>query len=125
MKSPARRDFLKGSNVDFASDLGLDEREFTSELQAYVRLPVFGRIYAGWWWLDREGDEVLSRTITFLSINPRPMVMVGPILASRSIKRAGAPRQIRHSSPRLRPWNVLTNRSSAVQRRAVSPCSCE
>ena len=58
-------DILKGTNVDFGSDLGLDDAAFTSELQAYVRLPFFGRIYAGWWWLDREGDETLSRTITF------------------------------------------------------------
>lgn len=56
---------LNGTNVDLGSDLGLDEEAFTTELQAYVRFPFFGRIYAGWWRLDREGDEVLSRTINF------------------------------------------------------------
>ncbi len=56
---------LGGTNIDLASDLGLDDEAFTTELQAYVRFPFFGRIYAGWWRLDREGDEVLSRTIEF------------------------------------------------------------
>lgn len=54
-----------GTDIDFASDLGLDSTEYTSELQAYVAFPLLGKIYAGWWWLDRSGDEVLSRTITF------------------------------------------------------------
>ena len=73
----------------------------------------------------------VSSAITFLSGNPRPIVMVDTILTSHDLIRKPVPAlrdhapQIRHSSPRLRPWNVLMNRSSAVQRRLVSPCSCE
>jgi len=58
-------EILGGTNINLASDLGLDGAEYTSEVQAYVAIPFLGKIYAGWWWLDRSGDEVLSRTITF------------------------------------------------------------
>ena len=67
----------------------------------------------------------VSSAITFLSGNPRPIVMVDPANLVLLDKRARARRQMRNSSPRLRPWNTLTNSSSAVHLRLVSPCSCE
>jgi len=51
--------------VDLAGDLGLGDRNLTHELQAYVRLPVFGRIYAGWWRAHDTGSETLTRTFDF------------------------------------------------------------
>src|SRR6185503_19955356 len=51
--------------VDLAADLGLGDRNWTHELQAYLRIPVLGRIYLGWWRAHDTGDETLSRTIDF------------------------------------------------------------
>src|SRR5213079_2221872 len=36
-------------SIDLAADLGLGDRNLTHEIQGYLRLPLLGRIYAGWW----------------------------------------------------------------------------
>jgi len=51
--------------VDLAADLGLGDRNLTTELQAYLRLPVFGRIYAGWWRAHDTGSETLTKSFDF------------------------------------------------------------
>jgi hypothetical protein len=51
--------------VDLGSDLGLADRNLTHELQAYLRIPVVGRIYLGWYRVHDTGDETLTRTIDF------------------------------------------------------------
>jgi len=53
------------TRVDLADDLGLGDRNLTTELQAYLRLPVVGRIYAGWWRAQDTGHETLTRDIDF------------------------------------------------------------
>ena len=52
-------------SVDLGADLGLADRNWTTEIQAYLRIPVVGRIYAGWWRPHDAGDETLNRTIDF------------------------------------------------------------
>jgi hypothetical protein len=51
--------------VDLAADLGLGDRNLTHELQAYLRIPVLGRLYAGWWRAHDTGSETLTRTFDF------------------------------------------------------------
>lgn len=51
--------------IDLGSDLGLADRNLTHELQAYLRIPVVGRIYLGWYRVHDTGDETLTRTIDF------------------------------------------------------------
>jgi hypothetical protein len=51
--------------VDLAADLGLGDRNLTHELQAYLRIPVVGRIYLGWWRAHDTGSETLTRTFDF------------------------------------------------------------
>jgi len=51
--------------VDLGADLGLADRNLTHELQAYLRIPVVGRIYVGWYRVHDTGDETLTRTIDF------------------------------------------------------------
>ncbi len=51
--------------LDLAADLGLGDRNLTHELQAYLRLPVLGRIYGGWWRAHDTGSETLTRTFEF------------------------------------------------------------
>jgi len=53
------------TQVDLADDLVLGDRNLTTELQAYLRIPVLGRIYAGWWRAHDTGHETLTRTIDF------------------------------------------------------------
>jgi hypothetical protein len=52
--------------VDLGADLGLADRNLTHELQAYLRIPVLGRIYGGWWRAHDTGDETLTRTFDFM-----------------------------------------------------------
>jgi hypothetical protein len=59
------KDGIGSSNLDLSDDLGLGSRNFTTELQLYVRIPVAGRIYAGWWRTHDSGSSVLDQTITF------------------------------------------------------------
>ncbi|HXX94107.1 MAG TPA: hypothetical protein VEN81_10760 [Planctomycetota bacterium] len=56
---------LGGTSISLANDLGLDKTEWNTEVLAYARLPVLGKIYAGYWSIDRKSDEILTRTITF------------------------------------------------------------
>jgi hypothetical protein len=56
---------LGGTSINLASDLSLDSSQWNTEVQVYGHIPFFGKIYAGWWMIDRHGDEILSRTITF------------------------------------------------------------
>ncbi|HVE42746.1 MAG TPA: hypothetical protein VNM14_22890 [Planctomycetota bacterium] len=51
--------------LDLADDLGLGDRNLTHEIQAYLRIPVIGRIYAGWWRAHDSGSETVQRTFDF------------------------------------------------------------
>jgi hypothetical protein len=51
--------------LDLASDLGLGDRNLTHEVQAYLRIPVVGRIYAGWWQAHDSGSALITRTFQF------------------------------------------------------------
>ena len=51
--------------LDLASDLGLGDRNWTTELQAYLRVPVLGRFYAGWWRAHDTGSETVTRQFDF------------------------------------------------------------
>jgi hypothetical protein len=62
-------DLLDGTNIDLDSTLGLDDRETAHEVQAYLGIPVLGNFYAGWWFVEFEGTEVLSRTISFADVS--------------------------------------------------------
>ena len=53
------------SQVDLANDLGLGDRSWTPELQAYVRFPLVGRFSAGWWRFHETGSEILTEDVTF------------------------------------------------------------
>jgi hypothetical protein len=53
------------TRLDLASDLGLDDRNLTHEIQAYLGIPFLGRIYLGWWRAHDTGSETLDRTIEF------------------------------------------------------------
>jgi hypothetical protein len=52
-------------SIDLGSDLGLGDRNLTHEIQAYLRIPVLGRIYAGWWRAHDSGDRTLTRTFDY------------------------------------------------------------
>jgi hypothetical protein len=56
---------LGGTSIDVAHDLGLDKSEWSTEIQVYGHIPFVGKLYAGWWSIDRKADETLSRTIDF------------------------------------------------------------
>ena len=58
-------DVIPAENIDVDSTLGYDDRENAHELQLCLSIPFFGRFYAGYWWVDFEGTETLTRTITF------------------------------------------------------------
>lgn len=51
--------------LSLKDDLGLGDRHLTHELQAYLRIPVVGRIYLGWWRTHDSGSETFTRTIDF------------------------------------------------------------
>jgi hypothetical protein len=51
--------------IDLADDLGLGDRNLTHEVQAYLRIPVLGRIYAGWWRAHDTGSRTITRTFDF------------------------------------------------------------
>ncbi|HZE97655.1 MAG TPA: hypothetical protein VE981_11560 [Planctomycetota bacterium] len=53
------------TRLDLSDDLGLGNQNLTTELQIYGRIPVVGRIYAGWWRAQDSGSATLDRTITF------------------------------------------------------------
>lgn len=61
----AEEDGTGSTRLDLADDLGLGDQNLTTELQAYLRIPVVGRIYVGWWRAQDSGSETLSRTIEF------------------------------------------------------------
>jgi len=56
---------IGSSTLDLSDDLGLGHRNFSTELQLYARIPVVGRIYAGWWRAHDSGSSVLDQTITY------------------------------------------------------------
>lgn len=58
-------DLIPSSDINLTETLGLDDQENAHELQVYLQLPVLGRIYAGYWWVDFSGTETLERDITF------------------------------------------------------------
>jgi len=53
------------NRVDLDHDLGLGDRSWTPEIQAYLRFPFVGRFTAGWWHFHETGSEVLSQQIDF------------------------------------------------------------
>ena len=53
------------TRLDLAADLGLADRNLTTEIQAYLGIPLLGRIYLGWWRAHDTGSETLDRTIEF------------------------------------------------------------
>lgn len=58
-------ELIPSSDLNLTETLGLDDEENGHELQLYVQIPVVGRIYAGYWWVDFEGTETLTRDISF------------------------------------------------------------
>lgn len=54
--------------IDLAGDLGLGDRNLTHEIQGYLRIPVVGRIYLGWWRAHDSGRETITRTFDFAGI---------------------------------------------------------
>ena len=54
--------------IDLGDDLGLADRNLTHELQAYLRIPVLGRIYLGWWRAHDTGSETITRTFDFQGV---------------------------------------------------------
>jgi hypothetical protein len=56
------------TTIDLKDDLGLGDRHLTHELQGYLRLPVLGRIYLGWWRAHDSGSETFTRTINFAGV---------------------------------------------------------
>lgn len=56
---------LGSTRLDLADDLGLGHQNWTTELQAYLRVPVVGRFYVGWWRVNDSGNDTLTRDITF------------------------------------------------------------
>jgi hypothetical protein len=56
---------LGATSIDLANDLGLGNRNWDTELQAYLAIPVLGRLYAGWWRARDSGDITLSQQIDF------------------------------------------------------------
>ncbi len=61
----AQGDSIPATNISLDRTLGLDDEEIVHEVQVYLSLPVLGRFYAGWWFSTFEGEETLSRSITF------------------------------------------------------------
>ena len=53
------------TRLDLASDLGLADRNLTTEIQGYLGIPLLGRIYLGWWRAHDTGSETLDRTVEF------------------------------------------------------------
>ena len=58
-------DAIPAGDIDVADTLGYDDTENGHELQLCLSIPFFGRFYAGYWWVDFEGSETLTREITF------------------------------------------------------------
>ena len=58
-------DVVPAADINLSETLGLDDQENAHEIQLYVQLPVLGRLYAGYWWVDFDGTETLDRDITF------------------------------------------------------------
>lgn len=56
------------SDINLTSTLGLDDQENGHEIQLYLSVPFVGRLYAGYWWIDFDGSETLTRDITFADI---------------------------------------------------------
>ena len=56
---------VPSTDISLDRTLGLDDLEIVHEVQAYLRLPLVGRFYVGWWGGHFEGDETLTRTVTF------------------------------------------------------------
>ena len=58
-------DAIPSGDIDVVDTLGYDRPENGHELQLCLSIPVLGRFYAGYWWVDFDGSETLERTITF------------------------------------------------------------
>jgi hypothetical protein len=53
------------TTLDLSDDLGLGNQNWTPELEAYLKIPVVGKIYLGWWHAQDSGSEILTRDIEF------------------------------------------------------------
>lgn len=56
---------LGSTSIDLANDLGLGDRNWTAEVQAYLHVPLAGYIYAGWWRAHDSGSETLEKQVNF------------------------------------------------------------
>jgi len=53
------------TGISLESDLGLGHRNLTHEVQVYGRIPLVGRLVAGWWQAEDSGSQTLSRDLEF------------------------------------------------------------
>ncbi len=61
-------DAVPAGDINLTRTLGLDDQENGHEIQLYLSLPFIGRLYAGYWWIDFDGQETLTRDITFADL---------------------------------------------------------
>ncbi|HYE98174.1 MAG TPA: hypothetical protein VEJ18_04650 [Planctomycetota bacterium] len=61
-------DRFPGTTIDVDNELGLDDRTEIPEIQAWLEFPFIGRIVAGYWWADVDGERTLTRSVTFEDI---------------------------------------------------------
>ncbi len=59
---------VPATDINLSETLGLDDQENGHEIQVYLNFPFVGRLYAGYWWIDFDGSETLTRDITFADI---------------------------------------------------------
>jgi hypothetical protein len=61
----AEGESIPSTDVDLDRDLGVESPDLAHELQASLTLPLLGRLTAGAWFVDYEGDATVTRTFTF------------------------------------------------------------
>ncbi|HXG61635.1 MAG TPA: hypothetical protein VNO22_09680 [Planctomycetota bacterium] len=61
----AEGESIPSTDLDLDRDLGVDSPDLAHELQASLTLPLLGRLTAGAWFVDYEGDSTVTRTFTF------------------------------------------------------------
>lgn len=61
----AEGESLPSTDLDLDQDLGVESPDLAHELQASLTFPLLGRLTAGAWFVDYEGDATVSRTFTF------------------------------------------------------------
>ncbi len=61
----AEGESIPSTDLDLDQDLGVDSPDLAHELQASLTFPLLGRLTAGAWFVDYEGDSTVTRTFTF------------------------------------------------------------